>query len=128
MVVQRPQSPSSFTRSCTTTSVTSLWDQVTPTAENGSVSGFDTVSAGTPGSSFPELATSSGADSPVVGARDVGALEVGALEVGGLEVGALEVGALEVGADRVGSTGSVGSPSAVTTASPSGSATEPRAT
>jgi len=108
MEVHCPQPPlASFTRSCTTTSVTSPCAQVTPTAENGSVSGWDTVSAGTPGSSSPELATS---------------------PAGGSVAGAPVAGALGAAVGDVGAASACGSPSVVTTASPSGAATEPRPT
>jgi hypothetical protein len=40
-----------------------LCAQVTPTLKKVSVSGCETVSAGTPGISFPDVATSAGAGS-----------------------------------------------------------------
>src|SRR3954469_23447135 len=128
--VHSRQLPSSAcTRSWTATSVTDGSSrQVTPTLENWSVRSRDTVSAGTPGSSSPEVATSS-AGALVCGALVCGALVCGALLCGALVCGALVCGAV-VGGAVVGSSTPPGctSPSVVTTASPTGSTTEPRAT
>src|SRR3954469_16579346 len=94
--VHSPHRPAaSFTRSWTTTSLTSGSSRhVTPTLENISVSGWDTVSAGTPSSSSPDETTwsSSGAVDGVVPERG---------------------------------TSSSWTPSVTTTASPSGSLTDP---
>src|SRR4051812_19462032 len=109
--------------------------QVMPTLENESTSGFETVSAGTPGRSWPDTTTSSSADVAVGDSvRSVGELVVGAdSAVGAAEDVAVEgaVGAAEgvvADAEPSESTPSVPSGSAwplmPTTASPSGSTTE----
>jgi hypothetical protein len=103
-----PQVPVAlFVRSCTVTAVTeSSRAQVMPTVENGSFSGRETVRAGTPLSSSPELATSS--------------------ELEGLTgvPGCPAAG----GATSASGPASTMAPSAVTTAASSGCSTEPSST
>src|SRR3954466_14239660 len=125
-LVQPPQWPAGFlTRSCTTTSVTAPWAQVTPTEENFLVEGWETVSAGTPGSSFPELATSASEGEPLDVDPDVGSEADGPAGAAGVEVGAGVAGSIP---DPVSVAAAPwGSPSVVTTASPFGASTDPRA-